>query len=524
MKGLTWKDLSVVGVLAAVVGAVLPLQTYLGNADIYPFSFLRLLPELLLASAVLALGLLLVERILSLVRLRPWASPLLAALSVCAYLESGVLSMGLPELNGGIVRELSDGGRAVFDLSVWAAVVVGFVACARWVKPFAHWISLAVLVLMAASLADVRKTAVRSPARPSGSASLSSGFESQPTVVANVKYSPTRNILIFILDSMPGADVTDSVLKDPALQAKFAGFTAYPNNVGMHECTKRGVPGLVTGLHYDPEVMSEGEYPMTMYGTNSFVTAAVRAGWNVAFSPDLLPYGFTNLPVEKRVAREEKRRSRDALAFLRQSREVPHLSLFDVVAFRLSPFVAKGPILYSRIRHAVKGRHSSDGFWGERSQYAQLAERPVGTEARPFLGVFHTWGAHPPWKGGLAAAATGVFGSLGELMEAYRAKGIYDRALIIVTADHGLDAAKPVGGFPPSASALLWVKPEGAAAPLSKRPLQTSHARIAPFVRASIDGSAAVSPSEALLRDNDPLYRAEVREGGREFFKDWRVK
>jgi len=232
---------------------------------------------------------------------------------------------------------------------------------------------------------------------------------------------------------------------------------------------------------------------MTMYGTNSFVTAAVRSGWNVAFSPDLLPYGFTNLPVERQVVRVEERRTRDALAILRQSGEVPYLSLFDMTAFRLSPYCFKAPLLYSRIRHAVKGRHSSEGFWGEKTQYPQLAERPTSGDERPFLGVFHTWGAHPPWEGNLRAVIVRKLALLGELMDAYRAKGIYDRATIIVTADHGLDMATPVGGYPASASALLWVKPQGGRGDFKEDRRPTSHVGISALVRTSLTHP----PSEA---------------------------
>jgi len=341
-------------------------------------------------------------------------------------------------------------------------------------------------------------------------------------VVANVKYSPSRNVLVFVLDSMPGKTVADLVRTNRTLLAKFPGFTAYPRNVGMHECTKRGVPGLVTGRHYDPAEMPETDYPMTMYGTNSVVVGAAAAGWAVAFSPDLLPYGFTNLPVEKRVARVEKRRSRDALAFLRQSTEVPNLSLFDVVAFRLSPFCFKGPLLYSRIQHAVKGGNAGNSFWAERTLYPALAARPVAADGKPFLGVFHSLGVHPPWEADLATEAARKLTRLGELMDAYRASGIYDRALIVVTSDHGIDLAAPVDGFPPSASAILWVKPEGAAAPYAESDLKTSHARIAALVRAALAGPLSGERCAAILQDGDRLYRAAVREGGRERFRDWR--
>lgn len=507
-------DLLIASCFAAVVAFVLPLQTYLANADLYAFSAARAIVELLALSvgfgAVAFLLLFFFGRFLGGV-----LQAFFVAATVCVYLECGVLSLGLPELNGGTVALLADKGRCVFDACVWGVVVVTFLATARWTRTWLPWVAAAVLLLAVAALFDIR--------RPSASERTSNGtgFANQMTVVANVRYSPARNILVFVLDSMPGKVAVDVIANDPELRSKLRGFTAYPRNIGMHECTKRGVPGLVTGRHYDPLEMSEADYPMTMYGTNSFVTVARDLGWNVAFSPDLLPYGYTNLPIEKRVEREEKRRSRDKIAFLRQSKEVPFLSLFDTVAFRYSPFFFKGPILYSRIRHAVKGRHSADAFWSERTMYPQLAARPVAADAKPFLGFFHSWGAHPPWETDFRTMVADRMRTFGELLDAYRRQGVLDRSLIVVTSDHGLDQVPPPEGYPPSASAFLLVKPFGATAPFAVSDLPTSHARIAPLVKAALEAPVSDSRCGEILRDDQPLYRAEVREGGRESFRTW---
>ena len=499
---------------AAVAAVTLPLQTFLANAALYDFTLARAALEFAGIFAVFALGAFLLMEFPGRF-LRGRVEAFFTAATVCVYLESGILSLGLPELNGAVVPELAEVKRGLFDAGVWAAVVVTFLVFTRALRPYLKWIVLATLVLSAASLLDVRPSAAADAGKDG------TGLVNQMTVVANVKYSPKRNLLVFVLDSMPGASAAALLERDGALAAEFPGFTVYPRNLGMHECTKRGVPGLVTGRHYDPAEMAEGDYPMTMYSPESFVTAAREKNWLVAFSPDLLPYGYTNLPVEKRVERREKRRARDRFAFLRQSKEVPFLSLFDTVAFRYSPFFFKGPILYSRIRHAVKGRHDAEGFWGEKTMYPELASRPVSGEAAPFLGFFHSWGVHPPWAKSFEETATEKFRSLGALFSALREKGVYDKAMIVVTSDHGLDASEPPPGYPPSASAFLMVKGEGASAPLAFSQLQTSHARIAPLVKAALDRRLDADSITGILRDEHPLFRAEVREGGREYFRTW---
>jgi len=520
MKKIFNADVVVSAVLAAVVAFFVPLQTYIGNSSIYQVSASRLVVELIAIFLVVALGLAAVAAFAAKVcRLPKCILPsIFTAAAICVYLESGPLSFGIPELNGGFVKELSSTGRAVFDAAVWGAIVCAFAVFAKRLHPFLHWVAISVAVLSAASLFDAGKPA--SADDGDKKEGMSEGFVNQQTVVENVKYSSGRNILVFVLDSMPGNGAADVMRANPALAAKFPGFTQYPRNIGMHECTKRGVPGIVTGLYYDPKKMPQTQYPLTMYGSNSFVKAAADAGWAVAFSPDLMPYGFTNLPVEKKVKRVQ-RRSRDKLAILRQSSEVPYLSIFDMTSFRISPFFFKGPILYSRIRHAVKGRHSGDEFWSEKSMYPKLAAKPVAEGERPFLGFFHSWGVHPPWSGDLASTAGEKLSQLGELMESYRARGIYDRSFIIVTSDHGLEISPSVDGYPASASAFLWVKPEGAQGPFAESALKTSHANIARLVKTALSRKVSQFDADAILASESRLYRAETRSGGKRRFSDW---
>ena len=501
-------DALVAVALAAFVTIIVPMQSFIGNVSQYPYSCLRLLSELVVLFVAVSVGLFALLRVVGRF-LDAYPQAFLVGLLVCAYLESGILSAGLPAINGGYVPELSSTDRSILDVSVWAVLTLGFVAGARWIRDYLKWIALGVTVMGVLSFLDVRTDRDCGQEAGIGAASASNGCRvNQMTVVANVRYSPVRNVLVFILDSLPSTSAGDAVRGNAELRAKFPGFTAYSRNIGMHECTKRGVPGLVTGRYYDPEEMTQAEYPLTMYGSNSFVIASCDAGFAVAFSPDLLGYGYINLPIEKRIARND-RRSRDALAILRRSREVPYLCLFDLVAFRLAPFPLKGPILYSRIRHAVGGRHSDDEFWGEASMYPILASAPVNSDPRQFLGVFHSWGVHPPWATDLHSAVTDKLTRLGELFDAYRARGLYDKSLIVVTCDHGLDCARPTDGYPPSAAAVLWVKPEGASGAFVTSDAKTSHSRIAALVRAASARTLTAPEVTALLRDENRLYRYE---------------
>ena len=505
--------------VAAVLAVMLPLQAFLGNSSLYPFGLCRLLAELGVVFVALSLVLFALLAVSSRFLRGALHGPLLGA-AVCVYLESGILSAGLPEINGAFLPELAVVSRGVVDCAVWAVLLVGGIVASRWLRRWVHLVALALLVLAVASLFDVRRDeAAASPAPSVGG--LSGGFEWQRDIVENFRFSRDRNVLVFILDSMPGNVSTDLVKSAPDLAAKFPGFVAFTNNVGMHDCTKRGLPGLMTGRYFDPRTSSKAEYPMSIFGEESFLVPYVAAGAEVSFVPDFLPYGYTNAKVERRVEARGRQKHGWA-ALLRRSKEVPYLSLFDVTVFRIAPYVAKAPFLYAKIRHDPMFGQDESNFWYEHAMYPRLAASQF-TSAKTVLGVFHTRGAHPPllfdqdgrrlppdaaWGDGtLPALVRNPIHNLAKLMDALREKGIYDKALVVVLADHGLGVAPHAQGHHPSESAVLWVKPEGAAGPFSYRGTPTGYAKVSAFMKSAASGSPDIAAVESALRVEQRLFR-----------------
>ena len=504
--------------VAAVLAWVLPMQAFLGNSSLYTFGLARLVAELGVVFVALSLVLFALLVVSSLF-LRGALHGLLVGAALSVYLESGILSYGLPEINGAYSPELAVVSRGVVDCAVWAVLLVGGLVASRWLRRWAHLVALALLVLAVASLFDVRRDEAAASPTPSGGG-LSGGFEWQRDIVENFRFSRDRNVLVFILDSMPANVSTDLMKSAPDLAAKFAGFVAFTNNVGMHDCTKRGLPGLMTGRYFDPRTSSKAEYPMSIFGEESFLVPYVAAGAEVSFVPDFLPYGFTNARVEKHVEVKGKQKHGWA-ALLKRSKEVPYLSLFDVTVFRIAPYFAKAPFLYAKIRHDPMFGQDESNFWYEHAMYPRLAAAPF-TSAKTVLGVFHTRGAHPPlafdqdgrrleelgWGAeSLGALVRNPIHNLAKLMDALRERGVYDRSLVIVAADHGVGIAPHAPGHHPIESAILWVKPEGATGPFSYSGTPTGYARIASFMKSAAAGRPDAAAAESVLRVEQRLFR-----------------
>lgn len=517
-------DVAIAVSLAAFVCIVLPVQTYLANASLFVFTPGRLALELaILFVAMTAAAWLLLATVGRF--LGGFLRAVFVAVLVCAYLESGILSAGLPEINGGFLPALAVRSRMIVDLSIWAVVLVGFLAAARWIRAWFHWIALAFLVLALASLFDVRREQAPVSAQ-STEGGLSSGFEWQRDVIENFRYSPKRNVLVFILDSMPGNMSYDFVSSDPEIAKTFAGFTAFTNNVGMADCTKYGLPGLMTGRYFEPGVSSAADYPMSIFGEESFIVPYVKKGAEVFFVNDLLPYGYANGPITKRLPVKGKQKH-GWVALLLRSKEVPYLSIFDTVVFRLSPYCAKAPFLYSKIRHDPMMGRDESVFWYEHVMFPILGRAPL-SESATTLGVFHSRGAHPPLlfdpdgraylrprvdPGMIGELVSTPLRHLSKLLEKLRERGLYDSSLIVVVADHGINLVPFAKGHHPSESAILWVKPEGARGKFAAVSRPTGYSKVSVLMRKAAGGPLGIQLIGDLLEERDRLYRYQSDDG-----------
>ena len=511
--------------IAAFLCIVLPVQTYLANASLFVFTPGRLAFEVMILFVVMAAA---VWLLLATVGrfLGGFLQAVFVAALVCVYLESGILSAGLPELNGGFLPALAVRSRMIVDLSVWAVVLVSFLAAARWMRTWLHWVALAFLVLALASLFDVRREQAPASAQTT-EGGLSSGFEWQRDVIENFRYSPKRNVLVFILDSMPGNMSYDFVTSDPELAKAFVGFTAFTNNVGMADCTKYGLPGLMTGRYFEPGVSSLADYPMSIFGEESFIMPYVRNGAEVFFTNDLLPYGYANGQITKRL-QVKGRQKHGWSALLLRSRDVPYLSLFDTVIFRLSPYCAKAPFLYSKIRHDPMMGRDESAFWYEHVMFPILGRAPL-SESAVTLGVFHSRGSHPPLvfdpdgkayphprvdRDSVCELVSTPLRHLSRLLDVLRERGLYDSSLIVVTSDHGTHLVPCAPGHHPSESAILWVKPEGAKGGFSAVSRPTGHSRISVLMRRAADGPLDIRSIGEALEERNRLHRCQLDAGG----------
>ena len=357
------------------------------------------------------------------------------------------------------------------------------------------------------------------------------GLAISSEIVSHVEYSPTRNVLLFVLDAMPATVACDIVRDDPALAAKFPGFVAYRENVCMHDCTKYGVPALMTGRYYE-DGGSVPEYMMSVLSTNSLLQAYRDHGDAIYCILDVLSYGYTTARTAKTVRQPQGGWSP---AVLVPANEVPFMCLMDVSIYRAMPFALKEGLLFQKLHSRKALGNACKSFVHEHVMYPTLASRPVSADPRQMFGKFHSFGSHMPYmfdcegnpvpngtkdSEALYLAVSNSLVKLGRLMDVYREKGIYDRSFIVVTTDHGSPLAPHREGAHPRAFANMWVKSDGASGPLTFSDLPTSQDKVAPLMCRACMGPMTRQEIDDTLRTSDRLFRYINRKGG-DVCLDW---
>lgn len=521
-------SVAVAALASGFVALVIPLQSFVSNRALFKFPTSDFICEASLAwfagFCVLWVGLMASRRALGF-----FLHSLVIGFVVYEYLQTGILAIGEPEINGEVTYYMNN-SLAVRDMVVLCVAMSVFVLGYRWIKPYLKWIVLVLFVMIGASLLDVKKdrheNTVPSP--------LSDGFCSKFDVAQNTVHSGQRNVMLMILDSV-GTEVSLDVLSEcPEFKEVFSGFVAFTNNIGVHDFTEPSVPAIMTGKLFDrgtEDGTAFQDYGSSALGSESFLCDYRIAGIPVSFLPGSFMFGYSSRKGDDRVHADGEL---VGSVFDYRPDTTPPLSLFETARFRLMPFAAK----YRTLLMTFVGTKSHASVKDEAALYPMLAAAPVDMDLPNNLEIFHTDGAHSPFNvdrngnqtsvvrkdyAGHLDRAIWVFKNLAKLFEAYKGNGIYDKSFIVVTADHGWMARNP-SPDPDAlyfrAPTMLWVKPIGASGELSFSKESTWHLNIKALMSAAMMNDLTAAESAAMLRSDDRIFRQVNRHGYREWHVD----
>lgn len=496
--------------LAFLMQIALPVQSYVANQSAFPFTpgelGLAVGARFILALAGSVAALALLGRMFG-----RWVLSLAFAFAVCVYLESGLLSEGLPSLNDDW-RVYKDLGRGLKDAAAWGGVFALVLGAHHWLKPWLGVAGLCMALMSAASLLDVR------PEKKADTSNLIvHDFDPVETVIRRATYSTNRNVMVFIVDSLE-REQAHAIMEDPEagpeLREQFRGFTEYTNNVGACEYSLPSVANLMTGRY--PETTMDTDFFASVYADTSVLKDYLDAGYAVYLGTESLGYGYTN---RKQGPEGGPREGKSVWAIHSLGNSGWGLKMF--CRFRWLPFIAKEP--YAVV--VSLGRKPTQNLaYREQTAYPILMAGKISPDEKGCFLLLHTAGVHLPilfnrhgeqlpradnTDKGYIENGIFIMKQLGNLLDGYRERGIFDQSLIVVLADHG----RPYWNertFVGNGRPFLWIKPPHCSHPFMADGAPTSHARIASLLAEALGRTLDDDAIQAVLSSEDRVYRREV--------------
>ena len=324
--------------------------------------------------------------------------------------------------------------------------------------------------------------------------------------------SKDENAVVFVLDTADGAYVRQMMEEYPELNEILSGWTWYPNATSMYSRTFPAIPYMLSGekffFDHDPY-----EYVEEAYQKSSFLPGLFNAGtdiriysWNpeyVATSAD--PYVANSTPFffgkfENMDLPNLERNIMNMGLYKSMPYQFKDLFKYDISSINISSF--KGLDEGSELASFVNGEFDIAGIDQEAGMYTYKDEEfnyafdnamTVTDEYQKAFRFYHLLGVHPGyyWDEDLYPAdeeeegmpepyraLRGSFLNIELCINQMKELGIYDKATIIVTADHGYSGTGGDGTTLDrvvTACPLMMVKPAGSDTSV---PLAVSHAPV----------------------------------------------
>lgn len=264
------------------------------------------------------------------------------------------------------------------------------------------------------------------------------------TTEGEFEFGSESNVIVIVLDTADGEVVGEMMERYPELYDSLSGWTWYPNAVSTYSRTYPALIYMLTGeqAHYDRD---PDEYAEEAFERSDFLPAMKEQGVDVrVFSMEPQMIGKKGMQLFEN-GRDVGRES-DNLDYLQLEKNLIRISLYKGM-----PYAAKNLFQYKlEIINLSSFNYRPYRLFMEPLFYQSLQYNEgikVSDRYKNAFRFYHFWSMHPGAYWGSDLKETdelsdvqilrGSYLMVEEFISALKKAGIYDRSLIIITADHG---------------------------------------------------------------------------------------
>lgn len=255
--------------------------------------------------------------------------------------------------------------------------------------------------------------------------------------------SESENTLVFLLDAMDGEYWNEFIESHPEYTENLTGFVCYDNAIAAGGRTVISIPAMFTGTPFTRQE-TYSEYLEKVWSKDNVFSALDDAGYEVSVYSS--PRTFSTEAIDYIDNFETGGGKVGSMSLLGEK-------IFKMDFYKFLPHLLKPYFWYttSELSEAqeIGSSYVSDDF----TFYDSFLENgfTVDSSKNKVFQYYHLNGAHTPYtmdeygnkskKTTAAQQVAGTFYRISQILDDLKAKGLYDSATILISADHGETSA-----------------------------------------------------------------------------------
>jgi len=411
--------------IAFTIGFFGPATLYYTNFFEYSNTFSDFFPYLISLTIIFGISLTLLSLLFK-GKIQQKIICLVFALGLLFYIQGNILVWDYGILNGQEIIWNNYLINGLIDSIIWIAIIGLSLLKSDKIFKFIPVASIFLLIIQMGGLAAVIHFA---PGEPQWKTySFADGGP-------KFEFSENSNVIVILLDTFQ-SDVFQEIIDEnidgnDRYKNMFAGFTYYRNAVGGYPTTFASIPLILTGKYYNNSVPFE-DFVQSSYESSSLPKILKENGYNVDV------YGSTRL-----IYPDKNLESNVIKNSLYYENTTP---LIRLTLFRHAPHFLKEATSSLLIDQGTNQEISADRQFND-----QLLETFRLNNISTFK-FYHLTGPHPPFRlneqleyeelpnnrSGYKEQSKASLRIVGNLLEKLKENKIFDKSIIVVVGDHGM--------------------------------------------------------------------------------------
>lgn len=363
----------------------------------------------------------------------------LFAITFCGYLQNMFLNGHMTQMDGG--RQTWHAWQILINSAVWLVLIV-IILCSEKLFVGIDIDKLCRTICIYVSLIEVAALGIMAVTSSKVLAHSQSQYQSgypRLTYEGLFELSPQNNVIVFVLDWFDEQLLEQILEEDKDFLSPLEGFTCYTNTTSQYAFTEMALPYLLTDVEWQYG-MSESEYCEFAFENGTILKDISESGFDIGIYTDTI-YIRTGLLGIKNLKNVNMTVSANKWMQV----------MMQCAKYKAAPLVVKHIYWWESNAFQNLFKENESGYTADDDKriFGYLMQSGLRTNGnnQNIFRFIHMRGAHPPFREiagctdaddmTMLSQARGSMKVVFEYMEQMKKLGIYDKATIIITADHG---------------------------------------------------------------------------------------